>query len=109
MIEEMDRIQSMLKYAICEIAGKQYKLISGKPTDVFYKFAPDQIVEPKTLLLSENGKLKLGKPYLNDKIILTCVQNRAVKIQVRKFHAKANYRRTTGSKSYISTVILPVS
>lgn len=104
MIEEMDRIQSMLKYAICEIAGKQYKFINGKPTDVFYKFAPDQIVETKTLLLSENGKLKLGKPYLNDKIILTCVQNRAVKIQVRKFHAKANYRRTTGSKSYISTL-----
>lgn len=108
MMRQMSRIRNMLNYAICEIAGKQYKLIPGKKTDIYSEFEPGQTIESKILLLSEKGKLKLGNPYLKEKVVLECIKRRSIKVHVRKYHAKANYRRTTGSKSYISTVILPV-
>ncbi len=61
------------------------------------------------VLLSQDGKIQLGKPYLKKKLTLKFVQNlKGEKIRVSKFHAKANYRKTTGIRPKLTKVILSV-
>ncbi len=97
----------MLNYAVCEISGKQYKVIPGQILEVSLQKGTDQDIEVNVLLLSEDGKLKVGNPYLKEKLTLKRVEDgKLKKIRVSKFHAKANYRRTTGYRSKITKVVL---
>lgn len=99
----------MLNYAICEISGKQYKIIPGKIITVSRQEGSGQDIKAAVLLLSEDGKLKIGNPYLKEKLTLSRVEDtKAKKIRVSKYHAKANYRRTVGSRSKITKVVLAV-
>ena len=99
----------MLNYAICEISGKQYKVISGQALEIGLQKGSDQDIKVNVLLLSEDGKLKIGSPYLKEGLTLKRIANiRGKKLRVSKFHAKANYRRTTGYRSKITKVVLPV-
>lgn len=99
----------MLNYAVCEISGKQYKLIPGQILEVGLQKGSDQNIEVNVLLLSEDDKLKIGSPYLKEKLTLKRVEDgKGEKIRVSKFHAKANYRRTTGFRAKITKVVLPV-
>lgn len=98
----------MLDYAVCEIAGKQYKVIPSKPIEVDFLNSGNDI-EVQVLLLSENGKVKIGAPYLKDKVSLNFLENiRGEKIRVAKFHAKANYRKVKGHKSKLTRLVLDV-
>ncbi len=102
------KILSMLNYAICEIGGKQYKVIPDKSLEVSIQ-PTDKDIEVNVLLLSDGDKLNLGNPYLKEKLMLKIIeQTRGAKIRVSKFHAKANYRRTVGFRSKLTKVILPV-
>ncbi|MDP3948299.1 MAG: 50S ribosomal protein L21 [bacterium] len=97
----------MLNYAICEISGKQYKVIPGQVLEVGLQKGFDQDIEVNVLLLSEDDKLKIGNPYLKEKLALKRIEDlRGEKIRVSKFHAKANYRRTIGYRSKITKVVL---
>ena len=97
----------MLNYAVCEISGKQYKVIPGQTLEVALQKGSDKDIEVNVLLLSEDGKLKIGSPYLKEKLALKRVEDgKGKKIRVSKFHAKANYRRTTGYRSKITKVVL---
>ena len=89
----------MQDYAICEISKKQYQVIPDQPFEVaMLEGAKD--IEVLVLLLSDNGKISLGTPYLKDKITLKVLENtKGDKIRVAKFHAKANYRRVIGYRS----------
>lgn len=99
----------MLNYAICEISGKQYKVVPGKAIEVAFQGEADSDIEANVLLLSEGDKLTIGSPYLKDKISLKRLENgKGEKIRVSKFHAKANFRKTTGYRSKITKVVLPV-
>jgi len=98
----------MLNYAVCEISGKQYKIIPGQTLQVSLQKEGDGI-EANVLLLSEDSKLSIGKPYLKEKLILKRVEDiKGPKIRVSKFHAKANFRKTIGYRSKITKVVLPV-
>ena len=89
----------MSDYAICEILGKQYKVIPGKPFKVDL-LDEGQKKEAKVLLLSEGGKIKIGTPYLKDQLTLKYLEEvKDRKIRVAKFHAKANYRKVKGHRS----------
>ena len=102
-----DKISSMLNYAICEISGKQYKIIPGKTFEVSLQKDGDPI-EANILLLSEDGKLKIGKPFLKEKLTFKRVEDlKGPKIRVSKFHAKANYRKTIGYRSKITKLVWP--
>ena len=104
-----DKIFPMLNYAICEISGKQYRVIPGETLEVNLQRGADQNIEAKVLLLSEDGKLKIGNPYLKDSLKLERVGDvKGKKIRVSKFHAKANYRKTVGFRSKITKVVLAV-
>ena len=99
----------MLDYAVLEISGKQYKVVPGKDLIVDFLGEGTEVLEAPVLLLSEDGKIKLGNPYLKNKISLDILENtRGEKIRVSKFHAKANYRKVTGHKSKLTKVVLSV-
>lgn len=94
-----DRIHFTMDYAICEILGKQYKITPNQPIDVDFLGSLDKEIEAKLLALSENGKIKVGAPYLKDKLTLQYLDTVKIsKIRVARFHAKANYRKVTGQK-----------
>lgn len=98
----------MFSYAICEINGKQVKIVPNKEIKVdLLNNLKD--LEANVLLLSEGDRLSIGKPYLKEKLSLTKLgEVRSDKIRVSKFHAKANYRRVKGSRSTKTRVILNV-
>lgn len=90
----------MLDYAVCEISGKQYKITPNQAVEVDFLEGVSQDVEAKLLLFSEGGKVKIGTPYLKDKLILKFLDIvKKDKIRVAKFHAKANYRRVVGNRT----------
>lgn len=99
----------MLKYAICEIGGSQYKLIPGKPIGVMINCEPNKTFQVPALVLVEDGKIKIGKPILSDKLTLKCLEVlKGEKIRVAKYHAKANYRRVKGYRANLAKVIWDV-
>lgn len=99
----------MINYAICEFGGKQYKVVPGQALEVDFlgEADKDATIEANVLLLSEDNKIKIGNPYLKEKLTLKRLGNgQGEKIRVSKFHAKANYRRTTGFRAKITKVVL---
>lgn len=99
----------MLKYAVCQIAGKQYKVLPGKPFEVDFLGEDVKKVEAQILLLADDKELKVGKPYLRDNLNLEVMENiLGEKIRVSKFHAKANYRRVRGFRAKRTKIILSV-
>lgn len=98
----------MLQYAVCEISGKQYKVTPGKPVNVDYQGEEKNKLEVNVLLLSEDGKVKIGKPFLSEKITLENLGSfKGEKVRSAKFHAKANYRRVTGLRKKHTQFVLP--
>ncbi len=96
----------MFDFAICEILGKQYKVIPNKPLLVDWTGEDGKKIEAQLLLLSESGKIKVGNPYLKDKLTLDVLGTiKSKKIRVAKFHAKANYRKVLGSRTKKTQVI----
>jgi len=104
-----DKIYSMLDYAICEILGKQYKLTPNQPMEVDYLGEGDKDIEAAILFLSENNAIKIGTPYLKDKLTLKCLDTKkGEKIRVAKFHAKANFRKVIGHRSKKTRIVWTV-
>lgn len=97
----------MLNYAIVEIKGKQYLVTPNKPLTVNH-LGDDKSYEcDRVLLRSDNEKLEIGSPYLKDKLNFTVLETvTPIKIRVAKFHAKANYRRVSGSKQKYTKIVL---
>jgi len=105
------KIISMSNYAICEISGKQYKVVPGQNLEVDFLGEEGKDLEVNVLLLSDDGKLQIGSPFLKEKLTLKRVENiKGEKIRVSKFHAKANFRKTIGYRSKLTKVVwdLPV-
>jgi len=94
--------------AIIETGGKQYVVSPGKkiqieklPAEVGVKFDFD-----KVLLISDNGKTEIGKPYLEGQKISAEIlkQKRLPKITVFKYHSKTRYRKTKGHRQNVTEV-----
>lgn len=93
----------MVKYAVLEISGKQYKVIPKVPFEVDLQNGD---LEAKVLLVS-GDKVKIGTPNLDEKLNLKVLENAAKeKIRVAKYHAKANYRKVTGSRRKVTRIVL---
>lgn len=99
----------MLKYAICEIGGKQYRLIPGQPLEVEVNGELGKTFDVPVLVLAEDNKIKIGKPYLKDKLTLKCLEVlKGKKIRVAKFHAKANWRKVLGFRPKFTKIVWDV-
>ncbi len=89
-------------YAIIESCGKQYKVAEGDVV-FFEKLNAEegsQVTFDKVVLVSEEGKVQIGNPYVKDvKVEGKVVSNgKAKKIIVFKMKAKKNYRRKQGHR-----------
>lgn len=89
-------------YAVIETGGKQYKVEQG---DVLFvekleASAGDTINIDKVLLVSNEGELSTGKPYVDGAKVEATVleQGKAKKIIVFKIKAKKNYRKKQGHR-----------
>lgn len=89
----------MQNFVVCEILGKQYKIIPNQPIEVDFLGAVNQTIEAQVLLMSKNGEIKVGEPFLKEKCTLDFLENiKKDKIRVAKFHPKANFRKVTGHR-----------
>lgn len=97
----------MSKLAIGEISGKQYKILPNQPFEI--EGQPQKTIEVNILMMVEDGKMRVGKPYLKEKLTLKSLTDvKGEKIRVGKYHAKANYRRVKGSRAIKTMVIWDV-
>ncbi|MFH0937003.1 MAG: 50S ribosomal protein L21 [Candidatus Daviesbacteria bacterium] len=97
-----------MNYAIVQIGGRQYLIKPNLPVEV------DKLVEPgkkitvdKVLLLSQDNKVEVGKPYLKQSLEFEVLENvKKPKVRVATYKAKANYRKVKGQRREMSQIRL---
>lgn len=89
-------------YAVIETGGKQYRVQEG---DVVFVEKLDveegtNIDFDKVLLVSNEGDVAAGKPYVDGAKVIASVleQGKGKKIIVFKYKAKKNYKRKQGHR-----------
>ena len=89
-----------MKYAVVKINGLQYKVKEGDKIGVSRISIKEgeNIDFKEVLLLLDEGKLKLGSPFLKEVRVEARVLKHFLgeKLFIRKFKAKTGYRRKTG-------------
>ena len=89
-------------YAIIETGGKQYRVQEGDVIRVEkIKVADGETVKfDKVLLVSDEEKLNVGKPYVDGAVVEAVVENqgKAKKIIIFKYKAKKDYRKKQGHR-----------
>ena len=96
-----------MKYAVVEIAGRQYIVEPGRELLVNNLGDIKSLECERVLLLSEGDKLSFGEPYLKEKISFDVLEQvKGKKIRVAKYHAKANTRKVKGSRAVLSKIII---
>lgn len=95
-------------YAVIETGGKQYRVQEGDVLFVEKLDANegDTINFDKVLLMSKDGEIVAGKPYVEDAKVEASVleQGKAKKIIVFKYKAKKNYRKKRGHRQPFTKV-----
>ncbi len=94
-------------YAIVEIKGKQYKV--EKDTTVNIDKLDDnteEITLDKVLLISKDGEVKVGNPYIANASVKAKVVGNVQGRKVRgvKFKKRKNYTRTVGHRQLYSQI-----
>lgn len=91
-----------LMYAIIETGGKQYKVQEGDSIRIEkIDLADGELVKfDKVLLLSNEGSITAGKPFIEGASVEATVENqgKAKKIIVFKYKAKKDYRKKQGHR-----------
>ncbi|HEY3363721.1 MAG TPA: 50S ribosomal protein L21 [Symbiobacteriaceae bacterium] len=99
-----------MTYAIVETGGKQYRVQPGDVVRIEKLEAGEgeKVVLDKVLLVSKDGALTVGVPYVSGATVTGTVkkQGRAPKIIVFKYHAKVNYRKKTGHRQSYTAVTI---
>ena len=89
-------------YAIIETGGKQYRVQEGDVVRVEkLKIADGEKVNfDKVLLVADEGRINVGKPYVDGAVVEAVVENqgKAKKIIVFKYKSKKDYRKKQGHR-----------
>jgi len=89
-------------YAVIETGGKQYRVQEGDVIRVEkLNIADGETVKfDKVLVVAEDGKLNVGKPYVDGAVVEGLVekQDKAKKIIIFKYKAKKDYRKKQGHR-----------
>ena len=100
-----------MKYAVIKIQGHQYKV--SEKDEILVDFLGDTTPEAEILMVSEEGKVKLGKPTLKDaKVSLKVVEGevKGEKIYSAKYKAKSRWRRRIGFRpKYTKLLVQTIS
>lgn len=89
-------------YAVIETGGKQYRVQEGDT--IFVEKLDvnegDNVSFDKVLLVSGEGDIKVGKPYVDGTTVSGSVleQGKAKKIIVFKYKSKKDYRKKQGHR-----------
>lgn len=95
-----------MKYAIVEIAGRQYKIGPDNVLKVDFLGDIKSFNCSKVLLLA-NSEFKVGYPYLDEKLVFDVLANiKEHKIRVATYKAKANTRRVLHARRIVSEIKL---
>lgn len=100
-------------FAVVEIKGQQFK-ISPKDKLQVNKLADaegTEVLFREVMLVSDNGKLEIGKPYLTNYEVMAKVLNhfKDEKARVYKMKRKTRYRKTIGHRQpYTNIEILDI-
>ncbi len=97
-------------YAVFETGGKQYKASVG---DVLFieklnVEAGETVKFDKVLLVSDNGEIKAGTPYVDGAVVEAQLEKngKGKKIRIFKYKAKKTYRRRIGHRQPYSKVVI---
>lgn len=89
-------------YAVIETGGKQYRVQEGDTLFVekINGNEGEEISFDKVLLVSNDGDVKIGKPYVEGATVGAKIleHGKAKKIIVFKYKAKKDYRRKQGHR-----------
>ena len=86
--------------AVIEAGGKQYRVQEGDVITVEkIKAEVGEAVTFNTLLISAEGEVKVGAPYLNEVVTGTVVEHgKGEKVIIFKYKAKKDYRKKQGHR-----------
>lgn len=91
-----------MKYAVIQLAGKQYKVAPGDQLLVNHidQEAGTEMKVSDVLLMANDGKVEVGSPLVkNAKVTLKVLEHKAApKLRVATYHAKSRYRRVHGHR-----------
>ena len=87
-------------YAVIEAGGKQYRVQEGDVITVEnIKAEVGEAVTFNTLLISAEGEVKVGAPYLNEVVTGTVVEHgKGQKVIIFTYKAKKDYRKKQGHR-----------
>jgi large subunit ribosomal protein L21 len=99
-----------MKYAIVEISGRQFWIETGKYYD-FNRISTDlgkEITLNRVLLLNDEGKILIGKPYLDSvKVKGKILEHlRGKKTIVYKMRPKKKTRKKQGHRQDLTRVLI---
>ena len=99
-----------MKYAIVEISGRQFWIETGKYYD-FNRIPTElgkQITLNRVLLLNNDGKILIGKPYLDSVTIKGKILEhlRGKKTLVYKMRPKKKTRKKQGHRQELTRVLI---
>lgn len=99
-----------MKYAIVEISGRQFWIETGKYYD-FNRISTElgkKIILNRVLLLNDNGKILIGKPYLETvKIKGKILEHlRSKKTIIYKMRPKKKTRKKQGHRQELTRVLI---
>lgn len=97
-------------YAIIETGGKQYKVAEGDVVQVekLGLEADDKVTFDKVLLISNDGNITVGKPYIQAASVTGKVDlnGRGKKITVFKYKPKKGYHKKQGHRQAFTQVTI---
>lgn len=96
----------MVKYAIIETGGKQYKVKEGDIIDVEHLGVAvgSEVSFERVLLLANNGDLKIGTPYVEKAKVKAKVieEGKAKKVIVFKYRRRKSSKKMRGHRQLYS-------
>jgi large subunit ribosomal protein L21 len=95
-------------YAVINTGGKQYRVSKGDTIQIekLDKDEGETILFDKVLLISNDGKVTIGKPFLETGKIegIVKAQGRDKKVSIIKFHRRKHYKRQAGHRQSFTQV-----
>ena len=89
-------------YALVDINGKQYRAEKGArlKVDSLTKEEGDRMEFESVLMVSDEGQVKIGTPYVEGSSVEATVQaqGKGRKVDVIKFKRRKNYKRAHGHR-----------
>lgn len=97
-------------YAVIETGGKQYRVSAGDTIFVekLNVNEGDEVILDRVLLVSQDGKTQVGKPYVEGAKVVAKVakQGKQKKIIVFKYKAKKNYKKKQGHRQPYTKLVI---